>query len=96
MWRYEMAKEEKDKKVVLVINGYMKIIVPLDAAYALFKLADTVEVIESKYDSAANKSYDIVHPAGIGYFKIEHLNLEQYALGKMTYTAEQTQQGETK
>ena len=92
MARKEAGTEttESDVKAVLVIQGYIKVIMPLEAACHLFKLIDSIEIMEDKYDSATSKNYQIVRPAETGYFQIQHLNPEHYAIAKMTYAAQQT------
>lgn len=85
------------RKVVLVL-GYAKYILPLDAAVALFEAATSMEIMEDKYDSANSKSYFLIRPADPGFMKIENLSDETYAVGRMVYKAEELakQQGETK
>lgn len=91
-----MAKAAEEKNKVIFKIGYTEFVVDYDIGAQVFGLLAgvTLEVLVLKYDSEAKKSYTIVRPNGQGDLGLSGLNKEIYAMGRLTYAAEQKAKGE--
>jgi hypothetical protein len=87
--------EKKAKRVVLTL-GYMKYVLPAEAGTALFLALTDCEEYTANWDSTAQASIPEVFPVKADAISLSVLTEEQYAIGKLTYAAKQTKQGETK
>lgn len=91
-----MAKVTEGKNKAVLKIGYIDFIVDYDIGAQVFGLmaGGELEVLENKYDSAADKSYTLVRPSGQGDLSLSGLNKEIYSMGRLTYAAEQKSKGE--
>lgn len=84
----------KEDKLVILTIGYVELLVPCDSAMAFMKhiAGEPVCRFESKWQSDAKKSLEVLEPATI---TIGYLSPERYAVAKLTTAALMTKEAES-
>lgn len=92
-----MGKVTKPTRMILSL-GYHNFILDADAAMELFKvLSSGVELYDVAWNSESKKQEPRVKPMDIddNSLKLRMLTEETYALGKLLYAAEQSQEAKS-
>lgn len=78
----------KDQKVVIRI-GWTDFVFNIDAGLALFKMVETLEKMETRYNEDTKKSEPLISTLEPGSLTMQFLSNEDYAIGKLLYKAAQ-------